>query len=326
MILGQKEKITRKQAVKRLPDEKTRLVAVADIHGDLSRLKGILAHAGLIDQEGRWTGGPQILVLLGDMIDRTPQDTAPEEAYLFARYLQGQAEKAGGRVVRLIGNHELMLLQGELFHFFMSAGFGTRQKRLVLYLTDLIRRDVMKGRLCAAYVHGDVLFSHAGLRSKVRRFIKREIHLFFKETPLEFEANFYTQPYVMELMINKTLVEAVERDDYSHPIFWIGQARGGDKEVGGIFWTDFGLELYPSLGAKRIRQVVGHSPRGLKGHIVLDQKGKWRIICMDTAISRGFGPRGFASYLEMEPDVVRIWRQKPTDGSWAMAKELPDRP
>lgn len=304
------------------PATNNRLVAVADVHGDLTRLKQILIHAGLIKSDGTWAGGSQTLVLLGDMIDRTPADTAPEEAFLYARQLQSQAKRAGGQVVRLLGNHELMLLQGELFHFFTSAGFGTKQRSLVLHLTNLIREDILKEKLCASFVSGDVLFSHAGLRSNVRQFIKRQSHIFNQYTSTQFEKNDKSQSHILELMINKTLQEAVEHHNYSHPIFWIGKARGGDKEVGGIFWTDFTLELYPSIGAKRIRQVVGHTPKGLKGHIVLDKQGNWRIICMDTAISRGYGPIGFPSYLEMDKGVVRIWRQKPSSRTWNMVKEF----
>ena len=88
-----------------------RLVAVGDLHGDLDNALAVLQLAGVVDATGRWSGGSATLVQTGDVTDRGPDSKALIE--LLAR-LEGEARAAGGRVVALNGNHELMNLMGDL--------------------------------------------------------------------------------------------------------------------------------------------------------------------------------------------------------------------
>ncbi len=87
-----------------------RIVAVADVHGSLESLTTILRRAGLIDASGRWTGGRTTLVQTGDVTDRGA-DVRRVLDLLMA--LEGQARKSGGRVVPLLGNHEVMNILGD---------------------------------------------------------------------------------------------------------------------------------------------------------------------------------------------------------------------
>merc|ERR1719277_290686 len=59
----------------------------------------------------RWTGGDATLVQTGDMVDRG--DYARDLYALFAE-LRRQAPLSGGRVINLIGNHELMNIINDL--------------------------------------------------------------------------------------------------------------------------------------------------------------------------------------------------------------------
>jgi len=88
-----------------------RLVAVADVHGDLPAFKAILAQAGLVDESGRWAGGDAILIQLGDLVDRGPAMRATLD---FAMALEKDAAEKGGRAVFLLGNHEVMNMTGDL--------------------------------------------------------------------------------------------------------------------------------------------------------------------------------------------------------------------
>jgi len=89
----------------------TSITAVADIHGDFDALAALLQHAGLIDAEHHWTGGSTTLVQTGDVLDRGPK---PREAMDLLMSLQKEAPKKGGRVVVLLGNHEVMNIMGDL--------------------------------------------------------------------------------------------------------------------------------------------------------------------------------------------------------------------
>jgi hypothetical protein len=88
-----------------------RIVAVGDVHGDLSAFKAILADAGVVDASGAWTGGETVLVQVGDMIDRGPDARGTLD---FVMALEGEAGRHGGRVVSLLGNHEAMNMTGDL--------------------------------------------------------------------------------------------------------------------------------------------------------------------------------------------------------------------
>ncbi|MEE8583874.1 MAG: metallophosphoesterase [Acidobacteriota bacterium] len=87
-----------------------RIVAVGDVHGDLPGLRTILKEAGIIDAQGNWAGGTSTFVQTGDLLDRGPDDKAVLD---FMIDLQKKAQQAGGRVISLLGNHEVMNMMGD---------------------------------------------------------------------------------------------------------------------------------------------------------------------------------------------------------------------
>jgi hypothetical protein len=88
-----------------------RIVAVGDIHGAYDQFVKILQAARLIDGRQRWSGGAAVLVQTGDVLDR---GAAPRRVLDLLRRLEREAERAGGRVVPLVGNHEVMSMLGDL--------------------------------------------------------------------------------------------------------------------------------------------------------------------------------------------------------------------
>jgi hypothetical protein len=97
-----------------------RIVAMGDIHGRYDELVLTLKASKLIDSELRWTGGRDHLVLCGDLIDRGEDDRAVLD---LLRRLQGEAERAGGHVHALLGNHEVMNLMRDL-RYVREGGFA----------------------------------------------------------------------------------------------------------------------------------------------------------------------------------------------------------
>jgi len=87
------------------------VVAIGDVHGDFDDFVTILQRAGLIDPQHHWTGDQTTLVQVGDLLDRGPK---PREVMDLLISLEKEAPKAGGRVVSLLGNHEMMNLMGDL--------------------------------------------------------------------------------------------------------------------------------------------------------------------------------------------------------------------
>jgi hypothetical protein len=82
-----------------------RLVAIGDLHGDLDHARRALRLAGAIDDHDRWIGGKLVVVQTGDEIDRGDDDRAILD---LVDGLKAQAAAAGGEVVALLGNHEIM--------------------------------------------------------------------------------------------------------------------------------------------------------------------------------------------------------------------------
>ncbi len=64
-----------------------------------------------MDNRNNWTGGKTHLVLPGDFIDRGNSSRKVMDLIIA---LEPQAQKAGGRVDALLGNHEAMNLYGDL--------------------------------------------------------------------------------------------------------------------------------------------------------------------------------------------------------------------
>jgi hypothetical protein len=87
------------------------VVAIGDVHGDFDDFVSILQRTGLIDAQHHWTGNKATLVQVGDLLDRGPK---PREVMDLVMALEKEAPKAGGRVVSLLGNHEMMNLMGDL--------------------------------------------------------------------------------------------------------------------------------------------------------------------------------------------------------------------
>jgi hypothetical protein len=87
-----------------------RIVAVGDVHGAFDHFVTILREAKLIDSRRRWIGGRAIFVQTGDVTDRGPDS---RKVIDLLRKLVGEAQKAGGQVHALLGNHEGMRLLGQ---------------------------------------------------------------------------------------------------------------------------------------------------------------------------------------------------------------------
>ena len=91
--------------VKTYPPAPARVVAIGDLHGDLDAAKRVLRLAGATDAKGAWIGGKLLVVQTGDEIDRADDDRAVLDLF---EALKGEAAKAGGEVVAMAGNHEIM--------------------------------------------------------------------------------------------------------------------------------------------------------------------------------------------------------------------------
>ena len=131
----------------------TRVVAVGDVHGAYDEFTAILQSVGLIDSRRMWTGGAATLVQTGDVVDRGAKQ---RECLDLLMDLQRQAPLAGGKVIPLIGNHEVMNVIGDLRYvtpaiFATFAGEASEKTRDKAYKDYLKFLSAHKG-----HGHGDV--------------------------------------------------------------------------------------------------------------------------------------------------------------------------
>ncbi len=88
-----------------------RVVAIGDVHGAFTEFTTILQRVGLIDGMRRWKGGAATFIQTGDIVDRGAR---ARECLDLVMGLEKQAQKAGGMVIPLIGNHDAMNVMGDV--------------------------------------------------------------------------------------------------------------------------------------------------------------------------------------------------------------------
>mmetsp|Transcript_35103 Transcript_35103/g.99904 ORF Transcript_35103/g.99904 Transcript_35103/m.99904 type:complete len:430 (-) Transcript_35103:112-1401(-) len=155
------------------------VISISDLHGDLQHAKVVLRGVGVIDEQDKWSGGSVVLVQTGDVLDRGP-DALELEAFLDD--LGDQAKAAGGEVIRLLGNHEIMNMCQNLkyvsHHQLQSVGGLMAYKVCLGPFGDpgwRLRRHQTAALLGGERGLGEaVLFVHAGLLPSVARaFVER---------------------------------------------------------------------------------------------------------------------------------------------------------
>ncbi len=210
------------------------IFVIGDVHGEYHGFAAALIHAKLINPDLEWTGQQNILVQIGDIIDR---GYYPLQVDGLLDILQQEAKRSGGKVVRLVGNHELELLKKN--YFITSLPYFQIEE----YRNKLIKQ-IKEGSLQAAYYVRGFVITHSGICNNLYEVFKKEIP---KITPLKLVKH-----------INTLFKKAVLKDNYTHPIFNISYLRGGKNSFGGIFWEDLRY-LAQNYSKVPFKQILGHT-------------------------------------------------------------------
>ncbi|RID51778.1 hypothetical protein BRARA_H02420 [Brassica rapa] len=118
-----------------------RLVAIGDLHGDLEKSKQAFKLAGLIDSSDRWTGGSTMVVQVGDVLDRGGDEL---KILYFLERLKREAERNGGKIVTMNGNHEIMNVEGD-FRYVTEKGLEEVQVWLDWYCLGNEMKSLCQG-------------------------------------------------------------------------------------------------------------------------------------------------------------------------------------
>ncbi len=141
-------------------------VVISDIHGDFYNYVTLLKNADVISDDYTWTFGKNNLVINGDIFDRGVDVTA----VLWLTYkLDADSRKAGGSVIFNFGNHEDMVLNGDLRY--VDEKYDMFSKRIGVDLTEFFSIDTELGRWLRTKnvmtTIGDILYVHGGISTEV---------------------------------------------------------------------------------------------------------------------------------------------------------------
>jgi hypothetical protein len=271
-----------------------RLVAIGDLHGDLGAARRALELGGAVDRADRWIGGSLVVVQTGDVLDRGDDE---REILSWFADLGRQAERSGGALHVLQGNHEVMNVEGD-FRYVTPGG-----------VADFADVTVDPGR-------GELLRFPPSLRPRAAAFLPGG-------------------PWARRLSVHPT-VAIVGRTAFAHGGIGPGDVGLGVGRINGAvtawmrgllpnlppalrgedtpFWTrrysgailsddtcrTLG-ELLVTLGADRL--VIGHTVQPAIGSAC---GGKlWRI---DVGLSKAYGSRAL-EVLEIQGERVEVLRE-----------------
>ncbi|MEC7949413.1 MAG: metallophosphoesterase [Myxococcota bacterium] len=262
-----------------------RVIAIGDLHADLPSTMATLRMAGLVDAQGAWSGGRTVLVQTGDTTDRGPDSKAVLELLI---RLSSEAEASGGRVLALLGNHEVMNLQGDwrYVHPGDVQQFGSVPLRRAAFAAGSSLGAWLRGLAVVGRV-GDTVYAHGGVTAALAA--------------------------VGLTGINRRAREAIDADPDAAVL-----GEEGPLWFRGYLVADESLaceELEAALlhlGARRM--VVGHTTQR-SGRIAVRCEGA--LLGIDTGISRHYG--GNRSALELRNGDARAIYPEGT-------QDLPDPP
>ena len=279
-----------------------RLVAVGDVHGDFEALADVLAAAKIANAScGAWTGGDAILVQMGDVADRGRDVTKANDCL---RRLQRLAPAAGGRVVRLVGNHELMRAEGSLRDAHPTESSAAAIAGIIHW-----RAEVKSGAVRAAFADGPYCFTHAGVRPAL-----------LERLPVASRSVGALVRYFDDRLRGAVVACGASRAcRFRDDIFTAAADRGG-RGVGGTFWTDWRI-LAGASGDElpNAVQIVGHSAsrcRPQRGSPCepIRFRSDLRAVVIDAGLSRAYASN--RAYLEIDGSIFAHWLEAASPPAW----------
>ena len=270
-----------------------RVVAIGDLHGDIRALGAILTECRLIDDAGRWAGGTAHLVLLGDLLGGDRSRLLLDAVLR----LEAEAARAGGRVHTLLGNHDVLPVEGRF-------GKLSRAEQALFTsppvpgapgteLADAFRGESVYARWLrrrpAVLKIGATIFVHAGLDEWAEEIELGAVNRAVQAWIAHWQG-------VGPRPKKSTRVLVSERRGGDGPLWtrsFKGQAKEGPRRK-------VLRALLSAHGAKRL--VIGHSPTS-DGEVVLEHPRYGdAVVAIDTRISDE--RRGRLSALEIRGEIL----------------------
>jgi len=265
-----------------------RIIVIGDLHGDWDATIQSLKIARVIDNNNNWIGDDTVVVQIGDQIDRcrnfpcddinsTKNDEASDiKIMLYFTHLHTQAQKDGGAVYSVIGNHELMNVMGDMRYvsyenikefdkLYKKSGM---ESRIIAFKPGNPIANFLACTRQMVLIIGRNLFVHAG--------IIPEIVEEYTVDEMNEKLSLYLQNKLEETMENDVLFLDINKSPLWTRIF--GVSNKSEVECNKLMST-----LKNKYNVDRI--FVGHTPQINKGISNICNGKIWQV---DYGASKAF--------------------------------------
>jgi hypothetical protein len=265
-----------------------RIIIIGDVHGDIKRFKKVLIDAKIINSDLEWVAEPAdtIVVQLGDQVDianRVPDANNWEvlddtQMLYFTTSLDNIARAKGGRMISLIGNHELMNIIGNFSYVSPNSTFTDRAK---CFAPKGSLSGILANRPLVLKI-GQLFFCHAGIR-------KHHIDIL--------EAHNKPVSYINDLwyqFMSTAQIGIEDKDIFDKVILDSNE---------GILWT---RTMDNEADAEIVMKKIGCQYIFI-GHNTVDkvQLIQNRLWFMDTGMSRSFGNTSY-QYIDIHKYSISV--------------------
>ncbi len=244
------------------------VAALSDFHGKYDLMIALLTNNHIIDENQKWAFGKGHFIITGDIFDRGDKVT---EILWFLYDLEQQATKAGGHIHLTLGNHEVMVLNGDLRY--LHPKYVETAKKLGMPFEKLFTKESILGNWLRSkpvlVKVNNMLFAHGGfhpnLATEKRSII--EINNVFKNSLVKSEL----------LTPRKGWAKFLHSSN--GPIWYRGyfaKERGKDN---GATASEIAL-LLQHFDVKHL--IVGHTSQKQ-----IETRYQGRVIAIDSSIKRG---------------------------------------
>jgi len=251
-------------------DMPSEIFVMGDIHGQYSRMIEMLQTGGVINSKNDWTYGDGHLVFVGDIPDR---GEGVMEAYWLIYKLEQQAEKSGGKVHLILGNHDLMIMKNDI-RYIANKYYGLTSNLDIEY-SELFSGNTIIGKWLrtknVVETIGNTMFIHAGISPELasKGLSIEEINIAFRHMLNQQDENSYTE-------LDKFLASSYG------PVWYRGFLRGS-----GPYGTIKEAALDSIFSEYKVKQaVVGHTEVDLINPV---QNGKVYPVNIPLANNRIIG-------------------------------------
>ncbi len=240
------------------------VAALSDFHGQYDLMIKLLSNNNIIDEDNNWAFENGHFVITGDIFDRGDKVT---EILWFLYDLERQAEQAGGKIHLTLGNHEVMILNGDLRYLhpkYLAAAEKLNKSFEQLFSKESILGNWLRSKPVLVKVN-DMLFAHGGFHPD----LATDYHS-LKEINAVFKQN----------LIKADLAQPREGfGEYLH-------RRNGPIWYRGYFADDEGAtaaEIELLLKHFNVQHlIVGHTSQKQ-----IETRYNGRVIAIDSSIKRG---------------------------------------